>query len=474
MYSSKSIINSQPEEVWAELNSRFINHDVKYENVLSEQLFTYLNNKATAAGTNIGYVLASVITTANYLTSKNHGSIEIRNGYSINLNTFFLFVGQPSTGKSPAIKMAVNQPLKAIQEDTDIISNTTTSGLTKCLCTRKCTYIVNAEIQEYLYKILKKNDENYTGDMEILSKIFSGENVSIQFSTENNRYIPENCALCILGNGFLDRFLIITPRSYRPMPKEQQIAQQSSTTIDIKDIYANYVHIDNTIFYFDENALKLYDNMETQFLTDLNNDLLHGRPTSKSKKPELIPKVAVALHTVEYFYNALFNEVEFTCLPEAISLQTLERAIMYVESIDEQKELFYTYITELVSTSKTPSVKRAPTSDEYKKAVLMTPGAFVTYRSFKQSTSKRFRGLLSQEFVKFLENFVNKDIGRLVSVRAVGSSKSSKVFVKKEFRDLPSEIKNWLQESEYETKRLAKHPVCITDRIIESINLEIH
>ncbi|XP_057299501.1 uncharacterized protein LOC130630121 [Hydractinia symbiolongicarpus] len=328
MYSSKSIINSQPEEVWAELNSRFINHDVKYENVLSEQLFTYLNNKATAAGTNIGYVLASVITTANYLTSKNHGSIEIRNGYSINLNTFFLFVGQPSTGKSPAIKMAVNQPLKAIQEDTDIISNTTTSGLTKCLCSRKCTYIVNAEIQEYLYKILKKNDENYTGDMEILSKIFSGENVSIQFSTENNRYIPENCALCILGNGFLDRFLIITPRSYRPMPKEQQIAQQSSTTIDIKDIYANYVHIDNTIFYFDENALKLYDNMETQFLTDLNNDLLHGRPTSKSKKPELIPKVAVALHTVEYFYNALFNEVEFTCLPEAISLQTLERAII--------------------------------------------------------------------------------------------------------------------------------------------------
>lgn len=199
MSSAKHLINSQPEETWAELNSRFIKHDVDYEEVLSSQLLKFVKNRAISVGTNIGYVLSSMITTANFLAGKNKNLIEIRNGYTINLNTFVIFVGQPSTGKSPALKLAVYNPLQSIDEDLSVMSTATTSGLTKFLCNNNCAYIVNAEIQEYLYKILRKNDENYTGDVEILSKVFSGEKITMQFSTENKRNIPESCAFCILG-----------------------------------------------------------------------------------------------------------------------------------------------------------------------------------------------------------------------------------------------------------------------------------
>lgn len=81
--------------------------------------------------------------------------------------------------------------------------------------------------------------------------------------------------------------------------------------------------------------------METQFLTDLNNALLNGIPTSKSKKPELVPKIAVSLHLLECTYNAIMENNEDFIIPEAISLDTLKRAISYIDSIDEQKELFY-------------------------------------------------------------------------------------------------------------------------------------
>lgn len=36
--------------------------------------------------------------------------------------------------------------------------------------------------------------------------------------------------------------------------------------------------------------------METNFLEELNEDLENGRPTSKSKKPDLVPEIATALH----------------------------------------------------------------------------------------------------------------------------------------------------------------------------------
>lgn len=69
-------------------------------------------------------------------------------------------------------------------------------------------------------------------------------------------------ALLDKGNGFLDRFLICIPRSYRPLPQEQIQATEKLRSYVyefIKDIYTFISIIDETnplVFYFDDDALK--------------------------------------------------------------------------------------------------------------------------------------------------------------------------------------------------------------------------
>ena len=159
----------------------------------------FLKLKATSIGTNSGYVFASLVTTINYIAAHRKATIEIRRNYITNLNTYFIFVGQPSTGKSPAIKAAVVQPFSKLNMTEELISSSTSSGLSKLLANNNAAYIVNPEISDYLLKVLKNNDENYSGDMELLCKLYSGESCCLKYSTENSRTIKEDCTLCILG-----------------------------------------------------------------------------------------------------------------------------------------------------------------------------------------------------------------------------------------------------------------------------------
>ena len=61
-----------------------------------------------------------------------------------------------------------------------------------------------------------------------------------------------------------------------------------------------------------------------------------------SKKCDIIPKVAVSLHTLESIFKILRNES--LTITEEISLDTLKYASMLVESLDDQKHYFKTVI----------------------------------------------------------------------------------------------------------------------------------
>ena len=65
-----------------------------------------------------------------------------------------------------------------------------------------------------------------------------------------------------IGNGFMDRFLIMVPSSLRPIPLEQieaKIELQSSPIQDVDDIYRPLVDLDHNNppkFYFSDAALR--------------------------------------------------------------------------------------------------------------------------------------------------------------------------------------------------------------------------
>lgn len=131
--SIKSIINAQTDETLANLNKRFFDQKIDFSKILSTNLLSFVQSYATSNGTNVGYVIPSILTTINFLAAKKCCKVEIHDGYFANLNTLLIFVGQPSTGKSPALKCAVTRPLENTEITDCIISNSTASGFTKLL-----------------------------------------------------------------------------------------------------------------------------------------------------------------------------------------------------------------------------------------------------------------------------------------------------------------------------------------------------
>jgi len=92
------IIEQQTDETWSQLYSRLLEGGILEEKILSEKLYEFLDCTSTGNGTNIGYVLASVLTTLNFILASKKSKCIIRDGFTINLNTMWIFVGQPNTG----------------------------------------------------------------------------------------------------------------------------------------------------------------------------------------------------------------------------------------------------------------------------------------------------------------------------------------------------------------------------------------
>ena len=194
---SKKIIKDQTDETWSRLHQRLTTSDADLSKVLTKDFYEFVKAKASSIGTNEGYYFISMLTSINFLSSLKKVKISLREGHVLGMNFFAVFVGPPSTSKSPAFKDAVTNPLN--NKNLNIISNTTSSGLTKMMSKTKSCFIANPEISEYLMRMLKNDDENCIGDCQLLCKLFSGEKCEVNYATENKRCLPEDCSFCILG-----------------------------------------------------------------------------------------------------------------------------------------------------------------------------------------------------------------------------------------------------------------------------------
>ena len=59
--------------------------------------------------------------------------------------------------------------------------------------------MLSPEVFDVLNKLMKSDEENATGDIQLLCKLFSGEHCSYHYSTEESRIIPANTPFSILG-----------------------------------------------------------------------------------------------------------------------------------------------------------------------------------------------------------------------------------------------------------------------------------
>ena len=100
------------------------------------------------------------------------------------LNMYAIFVGYPGTGKSPAVETMIQslKNLECICADT-LISSTTSSGFIKTLAKQHKAFLASPEIYDVLNKILKNDEDNATGDVQLLCKLWSGEGSTYHFAT---------------------------------------------------------------------------------------------------------------------------------------------------------------------------------------------------------------------------------------------------------------------------------------------------
>ncbi|PFX12556.1 hypothetical protein AWC38_SpisGene23466 [Stylophora pistillata] len=263
-------------------------------------------------------------------------------------------------GKSSAIQYAAQDPVENIGLTEAIISKTTSSGLVKLLAKKKKGMILSPEIFDLLKKLLKSDEDNATGDIQLLCRLFSGERCSYHFSTEESRLILPNTPLCLpdstqlvnaakqiarmdQGHGLGDRILLATPLAFRPTLIEMEAATDYSSTelvSDFSEMFESINGIDENVdFVFDEGGKELLREKIDEFVAEVNEVIRNGKVSPKSKTPELIPRIACALHVFYHALEELLAGVPSSEPDTTISKTTLESTPSFVNNLETQKEI---------------------------------------------------------------------------------------------------------------------------------------
>ena len=297
--------------------------------------------------------------------------LSTRNGYTVEaltheqpLNLYIIFVGYPGTGKSSALQHGCLEPIaQLLEEKESTLDRTTSSGLVKHLATKNCGFLVSLEIFDVINKLLKSDDENASGDAMLLCKLFSGEPTTYSYSTEETREIPMNTPFSILGStqmpnaakliarmdrgqGLIDRLLFTAPLALCPTSSEVENARHylSTEPDDTIEHVFDYINdcqqLHNGPYTFDEEAKQLLKSKKDEFIGEVNGAIQDGSyPPPKSKKLDLIPRVAAALHAFTIGMNNVLAGHADVEIPTVIPLQTLQRAISYVNYLETQKHM---------------------------------------------------------------------------------------------------------------------------------------
>ena len=356
-------INKQHEKTWTKLHQRLTQVRFDFAELFSPEVKEFIKRKATSLSSNTGYLVPALLTTTSFVASMK--SRILTNSHEIPANIYSIIVGPPTTGKTQSITTAAQNPMQCLQKDMDlpdflIKKVSSSSGFTKILNETQCAYMVSSEIYDVLHKLLKSDEENATGDAQLLCELFSAENITFKYATEKVRTILANTPFSILGStqmplmskliarmdqghGLLDRFLFNIPLCLRPTEEEKETAireLQQYNKVDITELFNIMYNINNTNLYsFSEEANQTIKEINDDFIAQMNDAILKGEVPPKSKKPDLVMKLALSINIFDHVAKCLINGKTPYPPRHVIEQQTLQNAIDYIEHVDSQKEL---------------------------------------------------------------------------------------------------------------------------------------
>lgn len=357
-------LRKQPDSTWALLQKRLIGLPEPFNDLFEDDARTFIENKAHSLSTNTGYVVTSLLTTTSFVAGMS--STLVIGTQEMPLNIFSVFVGPPTTGKSQALKECAASPMSAVCREADsetcVINRCTSSGLVKSITKNERGFLLSAEIYDVLFKLLKSDEENGSGDVQVLCQLFSGEATSYRYATERTREIGTNTTFCILGStqvpfaarlitlldqghGLLDRFLFTFPICLRPTPQQTEDAIETLKNCPIAscdDIFIEIarLHSRRTIYRLTDDARSLINLINEEYIREVNAAISEGRSPPKTKKVDIILRIAVSLHIFNSVTDNLLQRIEPQMPEQEIPKATVEKAITYVTWAESQKEIF--------------------------------------------------------------------------------------------------------------------------------------
>ena len=136
------------------------------------------------------------------------------------------------------------------------------------------------------------------------------------------------------GHGLVDTILFAIPLSFRPTLTEMESATAQLSTEVVDDFNECFGNINETTlqlpFHFSEEAQHILRENTDQFVTEVNDAIREGKIPPKSKLPELVPRIATALHVLNHAMTELLAGVPVTSPPAQIEKSTLEKASDFV------------------------------------------------------------------------------------------------------------------------------------------------
>ncbi|XP_068701602.1 uncharacterized protein [Montipora foliosa] len=223
------------------------------------------------------------------------------------------------------------------------------------------------------------------------------------------------------GHGLVDRMLIATPLAYRPTLSEMETAADQLSTevvVNFEEYFANINDTEQLHFTFEEDTKLLLWETIDDFVAEVNSAIRHGQVHPKSKMPELIPRVATALHVLNHTMEALLAGAPVSAPLTEISKTTLDSATDFVHHLEGQKGILCQFLKEITNTTCDKTIEQ-PTQQFIKDQVLLSPGPVVSYRAFKHG-KRSAKTIAEAEYSRATESLQEDGFGRIVEFRVPG------------------------------------------------------
>ena len=368
-------LSRQNESTWASFHQRVANIPYDYSTMFHPPVYEFLRHKANSLGSSLGYLVPSLLTSTAYLLANKSAHLMIANHLQP-INLYMMFVGYPGTGKSPAVQSVIKslQNVDCIDAET-LISSTTSSALTKTLSKQGKAFLASPELYDVLNKLLKNDEDNASGDVQLLCKLWSGESSTYHFATESTRQINPNTPFSILGatqiqnaatvlyrmdkgHGLLDRFLLTVPLALKPTPEqeEQSLAYLNDQTFkDFDRLFLNIEQKHDNItrtYTLNDAALQIHKSLKTQHVNEVNEAIRNGEVPPKSKSYDLVARLSVPIQVIASSITSLLRDNDEINWPEEISEDTYRKSMEYVEYLHAQKEMFTTFLQLILDNTK--------------------------------------------------------------------------------------------------------------------------